>query len=205
MSGGGNNNAQQAAEQAERERQARIAASVGQINQAFDNPNRARELADYLGATRTFYMDDLNRQKGDTDRGLKFAMARSGLSGGSVAIDNARRVGEDYTRGALEADRRAQSSVADLRAQDEQSRLQLIQMAQSGLDATTASSRSFEALRSNLQAGRSTATAQGLGDAFGSFANIYRRSQEEAARRRGEQYVYGTLYQPGFGFGAPRG
>lgn len=205
MSGGSNDSAQRAAEQAERERQARIAASVGQINAAFDNPNRARELADYLGATRTFYMDDLNRQKGETDRGLKFAMARSGLTGGSVAIDNARRVGEDYTRGALEADRRAQSSVADLRAQDEQSRLQLIQMAQSGLDATTASSRSFEALRSNLQAGRATSTAQGLGDAFGSFANIYRRSQEEAARRRGEQYVYGTLYQPGFGFGAPRG
>jgi hypothetical protein len=202
MSGGSNNSAQRAAEQSENARQARIASSVGQINAAFDNPSRERELGDYLAATRRFYMDDLDRQKGDTDRGLKFAMARSGLTGGSTAIDNARRVGEDYTRGVLESDRRAQSAVADLRGQDEQSRLGLISMAQSGLDATTASSRALSSLQNNLQAGRATATAQGLGDAFGSFSNIYRRSQEESARRRGEKDVYGTLYQPGFGFGA---
>lgn len=205
MSGGGNNSAQRAAEQAERERQARIAGSIGQINQAFDNPARARELADYLGATRAYYMDDLNRQKGDADRNLKFAMARGGLSGGSVSIDNARQLGQDYTKGVIEADRRAQAAQADLRSQDEQSRLSLISMAQSGLDATTASSRALSALQNNLQAGRATATTQGIGDAFGSFANIYRRSQEEAARRRGERDVYGTLYQPGFGFGSGRG
>lgn len=200
MSGGSSNSAQRAAEAAEAERQARIAASVGRINTAFDNPQRAQELGDYLGATRQFYMDDLNRQKGDTDRNLKFAMARNGQTGGSVSIDNARRVGEDYTRGVVEADRRAQSAVADLRSQDEQSRLGLISMAQSGLDATTASSRALSALQNNIQAGRATSTAQGIGDAFGSFANLYRRSQEDAARRRGEKDVYGTLYQPGFGF-----
>lgn len=201
MSGGSSNSAQRAAERAEAERQARITASVGRINTAFDNPQRAQELGDYLGATRQFYMDDLNRQKGDTDRNLKFAMARNGQTGGSVSIDNARRVGEDYTRGVVEADRRAQGAVADLRSQDEQSRLGLISMAQSGLDATTASSRALSALQNNIQAGRATSTAQGIGDAFGNFANIYRRSQEDAARRRGEKDVYGTLYQPGVGFG----
>lgn len=200
MSGGSSNSAQRAAEAAEAERQARIRDSVTRINLAFDNPQRAKELGDYLGATRQFYMDDLNRQKGDTDRNLKFAMARNGLTGGSVAIDNARRVGEDYTRGVVEADRRAQGAVADLRSQDEQSRLGLISMAQSGLDATTASSRALSALQNNIQAGRATSTAQGIGDAFGSFANIYRRSQEDAARRRGEMQ-YGLTYQPGFGFG----
>lgn len=200
MSGGSSNSAQRAAERAEAERQARITASVGRINTAFDNPQRAQELGDYLGATRQFYMDDLNRQKGDTDRNLKFAMARNGQTGGSVSIDNARRVGEDYTRGVVEADRRAQSAVADLRSQDEQSRLGLIQMAQSGLDSTTASSRALSALQNNMQAGRSTATAQGMTDAFGSFANIYRRSQEDAARRRGEEQ-YGLRYQAGFGYG----
>ena len=200
MSGGSSNSAQRAAEAAEAERQARITASVGRINTAFDNPQRASELGEYLGATRQFYMDDLNRQKGDTDRNLKFAMARNGQTGGSVSIDNARRVGEDYTRGVVEADRRAQSAVADLRSQDEQSRLGLIQMAQSGLDSTTASSRALSALQNNMQAGRASSTAQGMTDAFGSFANIYRRSQEEAARRRGEMQ-YGLTYQPGFGYG----
>ena len=68
MSGGSSNSAQRAAEAAERERQAQIRGSVGRINEAFDNPNRQREIGDYLGATRQFYMNDLNRQKGETDR-----------------------------------------------------------------------------------------------------------------------------------------
>ena len=199
MSGGSSNSAQRAAEAAERERQAQIRGSVGRINEAFDNPNRQREIGDYLGATRQFYMNDLNRQKGETDRNLKFAMARSGQTGGKVAIDSAARVGQDYNRGVIESDRRAQSAAADLRSQDEGSRLGLIQMAQSGLDATTGSSRALSALQNNLQAGRSTATAQGLGDAFGTFANLFKRSQEAAATRRGEKYVYGTLYGQGGG------
>lgn len=199
MSGGSSNSAQRAAEAAERERQAQIRGSVGRINEAFDNPNRQREIGDYLGATRQFYMNDLNRQKGETDRNLKFAMARSGQTGGKVAIDSAARVGQDYSRGVIESDRRAQSAAADLRSQDESSRLGLIQMAQSGLDATTGSSRALSALQSNLQAGRATSTAQGLGDAFGTFANLFKRSQEAAAARRGEKYVYSTLYGQGGG------
>lgn len=201
MSGGSNNSAQRAAEQAERERQARIAASVGRINTAYDNPARAAQIQDFLGATRNFYMDDLNRQKGDTDRNLKFAMARSGLSGGSVAIDKAEQVGKDYLRGVVEADRRAQGAASDLRAQDEQSRLNLISLAQQGMDATTANSRALSALQNNLQAGRATATAEGIGNAFSGFADLYRRSQEDAARRRGERYVYGTLYGSNSGYG----
>lgn len=202
MSGGGSNDAQRAAERAEAERQARIREATARINAAFDNPNRAQERTDFFNATRAYNMDDLNRQKSDADRNLKFAMARSGLTGGSTAIDNARRLGEDYTRGVIEADRRAQSALADLNAADEGSRLQLIQMAQSGLDATTGSARAFESLRNNLQANRATATAQGVGDVFSRFADIYRQSQTEAERRRGERYVYDTLYKPGFGYGS---
>ena len=199
MSGSSSNSAQRAAEAAEAQRQAQIRGSVSRINEAFDNPNRQREIGDYLGATRQFYMNDLNRQKGETDRNLKFAMARSGQTGSKVAIDNAARVGQDYNRGVIESDRRAQSAAADLRSQDESSRLGLIQMAQSGLDATTGSSRALSALQNNLQAGRATSTAQGLGDAFGTFANLFKRSQEAAAARRGEKYVYGTLYGQGGG------
>ena len=200
--GGGGGNAQKEAEAQERERQARIGASVSRINSVFDNSGREREIGDFLDATRGFYQNDLDRQKSSTDRSLKFAMARSGLTGGSASADANRRVGEDYLRGTLEADRRAQAAAADLRASDEQSRMNLIAMAQSGLDATTGASQAASALRNNLLSGKATSTAQGLGDMFSSFSDIYRRSQEDAARRRGEQYVYNVLYQPGFGQGA---
>lgn len=203
MSGPDPTKAQRSAERAERERQARIASTVSRINQVYDNPSREAEIGDFLNATRQYYRDDLDRQKGDTDRQLRFAMARSGQTGGSVAFDNAKRVGQEYTRGVLEADRRAQAAAADIRAGDEESRLRLIQMAQAGLDTTTASQQAASALRNTLQSGRATATAEGLGDVFGSFADIYRRSRESADQRRGYRDYYNLFYQPGFGYGAP--
>lgn len=199
--GSGNNNAQKAAERQERERQAAIGQSVGRINAVFDNPNRQKEIDDFLGATREFYTQDLNRQKTVNDRDLRFSLARSGLTGGSVAADTFQRAGEDYNRGLLEADRRAQGAAADLRTQDEQNRMNLIAMAQSGLDATTASQQAANALRNNLAAGKATATAQAMGDAFGGFAETIKRSREQAAERRGYRDLYNALYQPQFGYG----
>lgn len=199
--GGGNNNAQRAAERQEKERQAAIQRSVGSINQVFDAPGRQGQYNDLYSATHQYLTDDLNRQKGQTDRSARFAMARGGHTGGSVAVDTNRRIGEDFLRGTVEADRRAQGAASDLRLQDEQSRMNLIAMAQSGLDATTAASQASSSLQNNLQAGRATATAQGLGDMFGNFGDLYRRSQEAAAERRGQRDVYNLLYQPGFGYG----
>lgn len=201
MSGGGDNGAAKEARRQEEARQRGITQSTRRINQVFDDPARAAQIDDFYNATRQYYTDDLGRQKKVTDRNVKFAMARNGQTGGSVAVDTNRRVGEDFLRGTIEADRRAQGAAADLRAQDEQARLNLIAMAQSGLDATTGAARSATALQNNLQAGRASATAQGLGDVFGQFASLYQRSQEEAAQRRAQQYLYNALYQPGFGQG----
>ena len=202
--GGGNNNAQRAAERQERERQAAIQRSVGSIDRVFDDPARQGQYDDLYRATHQYLTDDLNRQKQQTDRGTRFAMARGGLTGGSASVDANRRIGEDFLRGTVEASRRAQGAAADLRMQDEQSRLSLLAMAQSGLDATTAAARAGSEMQNNLLAGRAQSTAQGLGDMFGNFGDLYRRSQESAAERRGQRDVYNLLYQPGFGYGGGR-
>jgi len=202
--GSGSNNAQKQAERQERERQAAIGQSVGQINAVFDNPNRKREIDDFLGATREYYLGNLNQQKAENDRALKFATARSGLTGGSESIDRVRRAAEDYTRGVTEVDRRAQGAANELRSQDEQARMNLIAMAQSGLDATTASQRASTALQNNLAGNLASARTAALGDAFGGMADIYKRSREQAAERRGYRDVYNALYQGGFGY-APGG
>jgi len=197
------NNAANEANRQEQQRQAAISQSVGAINNIFDDPSRTGQIDDFYDATRQYYTDDLNRQKTSTDRNLKFAMARNGQTGGSVAVDSTRRVGEDYTRGVIEADRRAQAAASDLRTQDEQSRLNLIAMAQSGLDATSGSSQAVQAMRNNLASGQSTATAQGLGDMFSQFADVYRKSQDNAEARRTQQFLSQFGYfMPGFGQGA---
>lgn len=196
------NNAAKEANRQEQQRQAAITQSVGAINNVFNDPAREGQINDFYDATRQFYTDDLNRQKANTDRNLKFAMARNGQTGGSVAVDASRRVGEDYTKGVLDVDRRAQGAAADLRTQDEQTRLNLIAMAQSGLDATNGASQGVAALRNNLASAQANATAQGLGDAFSQFADLYRKSQESAEARRTQQFLsqFG-YYMPGFGQG----
>lgn len=197
--GGSSSSATRQAEAQERERQAAIAASTGRINEVFNDPARQGQYDQLVKDTQTYYQRDLDQQKGDTDRQLKFAMARGGQTGGSVSIDQNKRVGEDYLRGVIEANRRAQGAGADLRQADEQARSNLLAMAQSGLDATTASSQAASSMRNNLLSGQAGATAQGLGNMFGGMSDVFRRSQDAAELRRGQKYGMSQIYSPMFG------
>lgn len=206
MSGGGGGeakNAQRRAEQLERERQAAIAAGIGRVNSIYDDPARVGQYDQLRRDTLDFHLGDLNKQKASTDRNTRFALARNGQVGGSLQTDTNRRIGEEFLRGTIEADRRAQGAAADLRMADEQSRMNLISMVQGGLDSTTASSQAAASLQNNLLANRASATANGIGDIFGGFSDLFRRSQERAAERRGERDLYNLFYQPGFGQGGP--
>lgn len=186
--------AQRAAEQAEKDRQARIANTTKQINSAYDAPGRQAQYDDFLAAVRQNYTDDATRQKADVDRAQKFSLARSGLTGGSAAVDAKRTTGEEFQRGILQAEDRAQGALGDLKMADEASRLQLIQMAQSGLDASTAASRANAAISAGAQTAMSDAKAKGLGDVFGSTIKTIGAQQEAAAQRRGQTSAVGSLY-----------
>lgn len=202
--GGGSNKASKQAQKAEDQRQQNIATSTGQINDIFNDPARTGQYDKLATDTTAFYRNDLDKQQADATRNTKFALARSGLTGGSVQADQNTKLGEDYLQGVVKASRLGQQAGANLRASDETSRSNLIAMAQNGLDATTASSNAATALRSNLESGQAGATATSIGDAFGDFANVYKQSQDAAALRNGQKYAYNTLYQPGFGYGARR-
>lgn len=188
------NSAQHAAERAEADRQRRIAGTTQQINSAYDSPGRQAGYDDFLKAIRQNNMDDATRQKSVADRSLKFSMARGGLIGGSANVDAKRTAGQEFQRGVLQAEDRAQGALGDLKLADEQSRLQLIQMAQSGLDATTAASRSQAAISAGAQSALADSKAKGLGDIFGSTIKTVGAQQEAAAQRRGQTSAVGSLY-----------
>lgn len=192
--GSPDNSAQKEAQRAEADRQARIANTTTQINSAYDAPGRQAQYGDFLKAVRQNYTDDATRQKTVADRGLKFSMARSGLTGGSAAVDARRTSGEEFQRGILQAEDRAQGALGDLKMGDEQSRLQLIQMAQSGLDATTAATRANAAISAGAQSALSDSKAKGLGDVFGATIKTVGAQQEAAAQRRGQTSAVGSLY-----------
>lgn len=204
MGMGGSNKASEEAQRAEAARLAQIKATQGAINGVFDGPARAADIANYVNASRDYYTQDLNRQKADTDRNLKFAMARNGQIGGSTQVDQGKRFSDIYSRGLLEVERKAQGAGAGIEAADQDARARLLSLATTGLDATTAAQQSAAALRTNLEAGAGERNMGALGDAFSSFKDFIDRSRESADRRRAntESGFYRSIYgNAGGGYG----
>ena len=194
--GGGSNDAQRDATRAEQERQAAIQATQRRVDAIFSSPQREKDIADFLEATRQYYRTDAGRQQGDAARSAKFALARSGQTGGSFDVDTNARLAETYKRGLLEADRRAQGAASNLRAADADAKQRIFSLAQAGLDTNTAASQAAQSLRQNLEMGRVDAGEQSLGDLFSRFGDIYSNSLKQSEDRRAQKYVYNTLYQP---------
>lgn len=198
---GASNDAEKEAKKSERTRQANIAASTGKVNAIFDAPSRQMQYADFGNALRQMYTQDANRQKVVADRNLKFSMAKRGLTGGSAAIDAGRTLNEDYSKGILNAERKAQAAVSDLQNQDQQSRLNLTQLAQTGADATTLGRQAAEGLAASAQNAQANAMAGGLGDIFGNTAAVYQKQNAADAQLKqlkAMQSIYGPKPgQPG--------
>ena len=198
MGAGAGNSATRRAERAENARQARMAQGEREVNAAFDAPGRQQQYADFLKAVREGYMLDANKQKAIADRRLKFALARSGNTGGSVAIDQNRTLGEEFTKGIIGSENRAQGALADLKSDDENSRQALISMIRSGADATTAASRMMSMGASNASGAKSRALTDGIGDIFSGTSDLYLRAEDAAARRRGARDAQVSLYGKAF-------
>lgn len=199
MGAGSGNSATKRAEQAEKQRQARMAAGERSVNAAFDSPERAAGQQDFLKALRENFMLDATRQKEVADRRLKFALARSGNTGGSVAVSGNKRLGEEFQEGVVNSENRAQSALSDLRSDDENARQSLISMIRAGGDATTAATRGMQLSASNAAGAQSRALTEGIGDIFGGTADVYMRSEDAAARRRGMRDAQTSIYAKPFG------
>lgn len=193
------NNAGEEANRMEQQRQASVSRTQQAVNQVFDSPQREADIADFMSAMRTLDTKDLDRQKAATDRNLRFALARNGQVGGSTQIDQQREFADEYARGALEVERKAQGAGAELRASDQESRARLISLATSGMNATTGAQQAASAMRSNIESSKANMAAAGLGDVFSRFNKFYESSRESAERRRADRNA-GWLYQPqGYG------
>lgn len=194
-----------AANQARADEQARmqsISATQAAINRVFDGPGRQADIADAVAANRAYLTRDLDDQNAQAQRRLTFALARGGNLGGSLQLDQQGRLARDYNTGLLNVDRRARAIGSEIEANDQDARARLIQLATSGLDATTAAQQSAAALRTSLEAGRASSQANSLGDAFGTFSKFYQDSREAAQRRRGNQDAGFSLYgNSAFGYG----
>jgi len=177
--------AQATAEQQEADRRAQIAGTERALSSVYDGPQRQAQYQDFLSALRQNYSTDLNRQKLTANRQSKFSLARSGLTGGSTAADTKRQLGEDFSKGVLNAENRAQTALGNLRTTDETTRNNLFQLGVQGADATTTASRASSGMQSNLGAQRDLALGEGLGDVFANSLKV-QEAQRQAAIKRAE-------------------
>jgi hypothetical protein len=185
--GGSNDSAQRAAQAQQQQQQAAIEQSQAQINAIFDNPQRQADIDDFVNATRQYYQQDLDKQKANADRSLKFALAKAGLTGGSEQVDQQEQLGESYAKGQLQAEQKALGAGANLQDADEQARQRLIALATSGLDATNAASQSARALQTDLQSARAGIDANALGSVFNTFDNFAKNVTTAQQQRRALQ------------------
>ena len=180
---------------AEAQRQARISQNVGDINTAF--AGREPQYAELGSALRERFGQQIAQQQADATRNTKFALARGGLTGGSASIDAGRRLNREAGEATLAGERAAQSGVAGLRNQDEDARLRMISLAQSGNDIGNAGLQTAGMLSANLANARATQNFDQLGDLFGGVAQANRNMNDAAARRRGltEAQTYSRAFQ----------
>ena len=191
---GTSNNAANAANAANAQQQAQIQQSVQQINNAYSTPQRQAQYAQYGQALNNYYTGQVNEQEANNARNLKFAMARSGLTGGSEAADSNTQLQKDYTQGLLQASQQAQAGQAALQQSDTNAKNQLISLAEQGGYTGSIPTQVAQAQNTALNAAQNYGQANAVNNLFSGTAAIYQNEQTAAANRQAQQNPIGSPY-----------
>jgi hypothetical protein len=191
---GTSNKAADAAAAQDAQRQQQINDSIKQITAAYASPQRAQQINAYGQNVQNYLTGQVNEQEATNARNLKFAMARSGLTGGSAAVDSNTQLQKDYAKGLLQASQQAQSAVAGLQQSDINAKNQLIGLAQQGSYIGAIPTQIAQAQSASLGAAQNFASPSALGNLFASTAGIYQNEQTAAANRKAQQSPIGSLY-----------
>lgn len=194
---GTNNSASNAASAANTQQQQQIQQSVNQINQAYSSPQRQSQVQTYGDNLQGYYTGQVNTQEATNARNLKFAEARSGLTGGSADAGANTQLQKDYSQALLQASQQAQGGKAALEQSDIASKNQLIGLAQQGNFTGTIPTQIATSQSAALDASKSYANANGLGNLFAGTGQIWQNEQTAAANRKAQQSPIGSIYGSG--------
>lgn len=196
---GSGNKAADAANAANQQQQQQIQNSVSQINNAFNSPSRQAQYGQYGQNLQNYLTGQVNNQEAVNARNLKFANARSGLTGGSSAVDSNTQLQKDYTQGLLQASQQAQSGQAALQQSDINAKNQMIGLAQQGNYTGAIPTQIAQAQSASLGAAQNAFNPGALGSLFQGTGQIYQQEQTAAANRQAQRNPIGSLYgSPGF-------
>lgn len=197
---GTGNSAANAAAAADATRQQQIGQSIKQINDAYSSPQRQAQYDTYGQNLDKYYTGQVNEQEATNARNLKFATARSGLTGGSAAIDSNTQLQKDYSKGLLQASQAAQGGKAALQQSDINAKNQLTGLAQQGNYLGVLPQQIASAQSASIGSANNYGNANSLGNLFTGTAGIYQNEQIAAANRRAQMSPIGSLYGGKGGF-----
>ena len=120
--------------------------------------------------TYNFHKQRLDDSRDQAERYLRFQLARQGQFGGSLDIDQNSELSKGYNNGLVDAKNLADAARNDALARDEQTRIDLINRINAGMDEASAISSANSQMQSNIAQARDNALSQSLGDAFGNVA-----------------------------------
>ena len=193
---GTGSSAANAAQASNAQQQQQIQQSVQQINNAYSSPQRQAQYQTYQQNLGGYLTGQVNNQEAINARNLKFANARSGLTGGSAATDSNTQLQKDYTQGLLQASQQAQAGTSALEQADINSKNQMISLAQQGNFTGAIPTQVAQANSANLGAAQNAFNPQALGNLFQGTANIYGNEQTAAAQRAAQTSPFGSQYGP---------
>ena len=188
------NSAANAANAANAAQQASIQKSVGQIETAYSNPNRQAQYDQYGSNLQNYFTGQAQNQEATNARNLKFATARSGLTGGSAAVDSNTQLQTDYTKALLNATQQATAGKSALMQSDVNAKNQLIGLAEQGDYTGSQGTQIAQAQNANLTGAQSYANTNALGNLFAGTSAIYNNEQTAAANRLAQKSPFGSPY-----------
>lgn len=129
---------------------------------------------------------DESREKAARD--LRFELFAKGLNGGSEDVNQNALLGRTYDAGVLDLGAKADAASTSLRNSDEQTRLQLLQGIDSGMDQSSVLTSAANQLANNSD--RATAEAQGtsIGDLFANAGLLSAQSQYRQGKAAGTDW-----------------
>lgn len=196
---GTGNSAANAANTANTQQQQQIQQAVQQINSAYSSPQRQAQYASYGQNLNNYYTGQVNTQEATNARNLKFAEARSGLTGGSASADANTQLQKDYSTALLQASQQSQAGQAALEQSDTQAKNQLIGLAQQGNFTGTIPSQVAASQSASLGAAQNYGNANALGNLFSQTGQIWQNEQTAAANRKAQNSPIGSPYGSGAG------
>ena len=191
---GSSSSAANAANAANNQRQQGINNAVNQITSAYSSPQRAQQYDTYGANLQNYYTGQVNTQEATNARNLKFANARSGLTGGSAAVSSNNQLQTDYTNALIQAAQQAQSGKAALQQSDINAKNQLIGLAEQGAYTGAIPQQVSQAQSTALGAAQNFGNANALGNIFAGTSGIYSNEQTQAANRAAQVNPIGSLY-----------